>query len=261
MMGAMRLVSVQRGYDPRQFVLVAFGGAGPLHANALAQALNIPTVLIPPSPGIASALGMLMTDIQHAFVATRRQVLSSLQPQALEVLFREFETEGETMLAREGIAPQQHHLLRSIDLRYQGQSHELSVSVPAGPLTPQHLHDLQEQFHAAHVRAYGYDAREDAVELVNIRLTAVGSSPKPRFPTLSEGSAEVTHAVKAQRPVWFSETAGFTDCPVVDRSRLLWGNVIPGPAVVEELDATALIHPGYQATVDQHGNLVLRRSV
>jgi N-methylhydantoinase A len=204
---------------------------------------------------------MLMTDIQHAFVATRRQVLSSLQPQALEVLFREFETEGETMLAREGIAPQQHHLLRSIDLRYQGQSHELSVSVPAGPLTPQHLHDLQEQFHAAHVRAYGYDAREDAVELVNIRLTAVGSSPKPRFPTLSEGSAEVTHAVKAQRPVWFSETAGFTDCPVVDRSRLLWGNVIPGPAVVEELDATALIHPGYQATVDQHGNLVLRRSV
>jgi N-methylhydantoinase A len=261
MMGAMRLVSVQRGYDPRQFVLVAFGGAGPLHANALAQALNIPTVLIPPSPGIASALGMLMTDIQHAFVATRRQVLSNLQPQALAALFHEFETEGETMLTREGIAPQQRRLLRSIDLRYQGQSHELSVSVPAGSLTPQHLHDLQEQFHAVHARTYGYDARDDAVELVNIRLTAVGISPKPRFPTLLQGSAEVTQAVKAQRPVWFSEIAGFTDCLVVDRSRLLWGNVIPGPAVVEELDATTLIHPGYQAAVDQHGNLALRRSV
>jgi N-methylhydantoinase A len=152
-------------------------------------------------------------------------------------------------------------LLRSIDLRYHGQSHELSVSVPAGPLTPQHLHDLQEQFHAAHARAYGYDAREDAVELVNIRLTAVGISPKPRFPTLSQGSAEITQAVKAKRPVWFSDTASFLDCTVIDRALLLYGNVVHGPAVVEELDATTLIHPGYQATVDQHGNLVVRRSV
>src|SRR5262244_3824681 len=120
MIGAMRLISVQRGYDPRSFVLVAFGGAGPLHANALARDLAIPTVLIPPSPGIASALGMLMTDIKHEFVTTRRQVLAQLQPAALDTLFADFAAQGEAILAREGVAAAQRRLLRSVDLRYHG---------------------------------------------------------------------------------------------------------------------------------------------
>jgi N-methylhydantoinase A len=259
MIGAMRLISVQRGYDPRSFVLVAFGGAGPLHANALAHDLDIPTVLIPPSPGIASALGMLMTDIRHEFVATRRQVLARLQPHTLDALFADFAAQGEALLAREGVAAAQRRLLRSVDLRYQGQSHELSVAVPSGLLTPQVLTQLHEQFHAAHARAYGYNAREDAIELVNIRLTALGISPKPRLPALPKGSSDPTEARKGQRPVWFSETGGFTLCPVFDRTRLCWGNVVPGPAVIEELDATTLVHPGYEATVDQHGNLLLHR--
>ena len=259
MIGAMRLLSVQRGYDPRSFVLVAFGGAGPLHANALARDLDIPTVLIPPSPGIASALGMLMTDIKHEFVTTRRQVLSGLQPHTLDALFADFAVQGEALLAREGVAAAQRRLLRSIDLRYQGQSHELSVAVPSGPLTPQALTQLHEQFHAAHARAYGYDAREDAIELVNIRLTALGVSPKPRLPALPQGSSDPSEARKGQRPVWFSETGGFTSCPILDRVRLRWDNVVPGPAVIEELDATTLVHPGYQAAVDQYGNLLMRR--
>ena len=259
MIGAMRLISVQRGYDPRAFVLVAFGGAGPLHANALARDLDIPTVLIPPSPGIASALGMLMTDIKHEFVTTRRQVLARLQPHILDTLFADFATQGDALLAREGVAVPQRRLLRSVDLRYQGQSHELSVAMPAGALTSEGLTQLHEQFHAAHARAYGYDAREDAIELVNIRLTALGISPKPRLPELPRGSSDPTEAQKGQRPVWFSETAGFTSCPVLDRTRLRWQNVVSGPAVIEELDATTLLHPGYQAVVDQYGNLVLRR--
>jgi len=259
MIGAMRLISVQRGYDPRSFVLVAFGGAGPLHANALARDLDIPTVLIPPSPGIASALGMLMTDIKHEFVTTRRQVLSRLQPHTLDALFADFAAQGEALLAREGVATAQRRLLRSVDLRYQGQSHELSVAVPSGALTPQTLAQLHEQFHAAHARAYGYDAREDAIELVNIRLTALGVSRKPRLPELPQGSSDPTEARKGQRPVWFSETGGFTACPVLDRARLRWGNVVSGPAVIEELDATTLVHPGYQAAVDQYGNLLVRR--
>ena len=153
----------------------------------------------------------------------------------------------------------QRRLLRSVDLRYQGQSHELSVAMPSGALTSEALTQLHEQFHAAHARAYGYDAREDAVELVNIRLTALGMSPKPRLPELPRGSSDPTEAQKGQRPVWFSETAGFTSCPVLDRTRLRWDNVVSGPAVIEELDATTLVHPGYQAVVDQYGNLVLRR--
>jgi N-methylhydantoinase A len=259
MMGAIRLISVQRGYDPRHFVLVAFGGAGPLHANALARELGIPTILIPPSPGIASALGMLMTDLTHEFVATRRQLLANLEPPALVALFGNYEAQGDDVLAAEGVAPAQRRLVRTVDLRYRGQSHELPVTVPAGTLTAEDLECIQEQFHAAHTRAYGYAAREDPVELVNVRLTAIGISPKPRLKALPKGTGDFQAAVKGHRPVWFSETAGFTSCPIVDRYRLRWGDVVPGPAVIEELDSTTVVHPDDEAQVDQYGNLLLRR--
>lgn len=258
MIAAMRLISIQRGYDPRDFVLVAFGGAGPLHANALARELGIPTILIPPSPGIASALGMLMTDIKHEFVATRRHILSDLKPAALDALFADFVIQGEALLEREGVISHQRRMLRSVDLRYRGQSHELSVTLPSGPLTQEHLTTLHEQFHATHARAYGYAAPEDAIELVNLRLTALGVSPKPRLQALPRGSGDITPAVKGQRDVWFSNTADFLPCAIVDRTLLRWGDVVPGPAVIEELDATTLVHPGYQASVDQHGNLLLQ---
>jgi N-methylhydantoinase A/oxoprolinase/acetone carboxylase beta subunit len=150
----------------------------------------------------------------------------------------------------------QRRLLHSVDLRHQGQSHELSVAVPSGALT---LAQLHEQFHAAHARSYGYDAREDAIELVNLRLTALGVSPKPRLPELPQGSPDPGEAQKGQRPVWFSETSGFTACPILDRAHLCWGNIVLGPAVIQGLDATTLVHPGYQAAVDQYGNLLLRQ--
>jgi N-methylhydantoinase A len=259
MMGAIRLISVQRGYDPRDFVLVAFGGAGPLHANALARELGIPTILIPPSPGIASALGMLMTDLTHEFVATRRQLLADLEPPALVALFSNYEAQGDDVLAAEGVAPAQRRLVRAVDLRYRGQSHELPVTVPAGTLTAADLECIREQFHAAHTRAYGYAAREDPVELVNVRLTAIGVSPKPRLKALPEGTGDYQAAMKGHRPVWFGETAGFTSCPIVDRYHLRWGDVVPGPAVIEELDSTTVVHPDHEVEVDQHGNLLLRR--
>jgi N-methylhydantoinase A len=259
MMAAMRLISIQRGYDPRDFILVAFGGAGPLHANALARELDIPTILIPPSPGIASALGMLMTDIKHEFVATRRHVVSQLEPATLAALFDDFMAQGVALLAAEGLAAAQQRMLRSVDLRYKGQSHELPIPVPTGALTSGHLDTLQQQFHQAHTQAYGYAAPEDPIELINVRLTVLGLSPKPRLQALPQGSGDISAAVKGQRQVWFSESAGFLPCPIVDRLRLRWGDVIPGPAVIEELDATTVVHPGYQAQVDQHGNLLLRR--
>jgi N-methylhydantoinase A len=257
MIGAMRLVSVQRGYDPRDFVLVAFGGAGPLHANAMARALGIPKVLVPPSPGIASAIGLLMTDVKHEFAATRRQTLAGLTPAALEALFDDFAARGNTLLEREGVAAAQRRMTRSADLRYRGQSHELTVPVPSGPLAPTDLDRLAEQFHAAHERAYGYAAREDAIELVTVRLTAIGVSPRPRRAPLARRRGDDPRAVKGRRPVWFAEAAGFIPCAVVDRARLCWGDVVPGPAVIEELDSTSLVHPGYRADVDEVGNLLL----
>jgi N-methylhydantoinase A len=240
-------------------VLVAFGGAGPLHANALARQLGIPIVLIPPSPGVASALGMLLTDLKHEFVATRRQLLAHLHPSALAALFSDYEAQGDDLLAREGVAPAARHLLRTLDLRYRGHSHELTLTVPGGALTAQDVERLQEQFHEAHARAYGYAAHDDLVELVNVRLTAIGVSPKPRLKALPQGTGDIQVAVKAQRPVWFSEVCGYVSCSIVDRYRLCWGDVVHGPAVIEELDATTVVHPDYEALVDQQGNLLLRR--
>jgi len=258
MIGAMRLVSVQRGYDPRDFVLVAFGGAGPLHANALARELGIPTVLVPPSPGIASAVGMLVTDIRHEFVATRRLRLDSLTPAALDALFTEFAAEGDARLTRDGVPTTDRRTLRSADLRYHGQSFELSVTVPPGPLAAADVDRLRAEFHASHERAYGYAAPDDPVELVNVRLAAVGVTPKPRRAPLREGGPSAAAAVKGRRDVWFAETNGFRETVVLDRAKLLPGNVIAGPAIIEEHDASTLVHPGWTATVDEHANLVLR---
>jgi len=257
MIAAMRLVSVQRGYDPRDFVLVAFGGAGPLHANALARELGIPTVLVPPSPGIASALGMLATDIRHEFVATRRLRLDGLAPAALEALFADFVAEGEARLIRDGVPLADRRMQRSADLRYHGQSFELPVTVPPGPLSAADVVRLREQFHAMHERAYGYAAPEDTVELVNVRLAAVGVTPKPRRAPLPVGGPAATTARKGQREIWFAEAGGFQSTLVFDRGKLLRGNVLAGPAIIEEPDASTLVHPGWTATVDEYGNLVL----
>src|SRR5262244_3388817 len=204
MIGAMRLVSVQRGYDPREFVLVAFGGAGPLHANALARELGIPAVLVPPSPGIVSAIGMLGTDLRHEFVATRRLRFDALAPTALDAFFADFAAEGDARLTRDGVALANRRMLRSVDLRYHGQSFELPIAVPPGTLTTTDITRLRTEFDAAHERAYGYAAPEDAVELVNVRLAAIGVTPRPRRAPLAEGSRDPAAALKGQRDVWFT---------------------------------------------------------
>src|SRR5207247_250943 len=149
-------------------------GAGPLHANALAREPGIPAVLVPPNPGIASAVGMLMTDLRHEFVTTRRVRLDALTPEALESLFADFLVEGSARLDRDGVPASDRQMLRSVDLRYHGQSFELSIAVPAGSLTVADVERLRAEFDAAHERAYGYAAPEDAVELVNVRLAAIG---------------------------------------------------------------------------------------
>jgi len=256
MIGAMRLVSVQRGYDPRDFVLVAFGGAGPLHANALARDLGIPAVLVPPNPGIASAVGMLMTDLRHEFVTTRRLRLDALTPATLEALFVEFMKEGAARLDRDGVPAADRRMLRSVDLRYHGQSFELPIAVPPGALTAADIARLRGEFDAAHERAYGYAAPEDAVELVNVRLAAIGVTPRPRREPLPAGGRDAAGALKSRREVWFAE--GWRKTGVFDRTKLRSGNVVAGPAIVEEHDASTLVHPGWEATVDQHGNLLLR---
>ena len=172
---------------------------------------------------------MLVTDIRHEFVATRRLRLDGLAPAALEALFADFVAEGEARLTRDGVPLADRRMLRSADLRYHGQSFELPVTVPPGALSAADVARLRDEFHAMHERAYGYAAPEDPVELVNVRLAAVGVTPKPRRAPLPEGGPAATPALKGRRDVWFAEAGGFRPTLVLDRGKLLRGNVIDGP--------------------------------
>lgn len=257
MMAAMRLISVQRGYDPREFVLVAFGGAGPLHANSLAEVMGLPTVLIPPSPGVASAVGLLMTDIKHEFVATRRQLLDAVQAREISAEFQTFEDNASRLLGDEREDWLSVSLLRTMDLRYRGQSHELQVTPPGGELGDADLARARTQFEEAHQRAYGYVAPDDPIELVNIRLTAIGKLSELARKTVESGSGDSSGAVRGERKIWLKEAGREENCPVYDRYQLRAGDMLAGLALIEEMDSTTMVLPGYQAIVDQHGNLVL----
>ena len=255
MVNALRLVSVQRGYDPRDFALVAFGGAGPAHANRLAALTEIPVAIIPQSPGTASALGLLVTDLKHDYATTHIQRLDQVVPQALEQTFRELETQGRETLGREGMAEAAMDFRRQVDLRYVGQSHELTLPLTTEALGPAQLEQLLEQFHRTHDRAYGFSAPGEDVELVSVRLSAIGQIAKPALAPLAKATGEAT--AKGHRPVYFAESEGFVDCPVYDRYALGAGAVVQGPAIVEEIDSTTVVHPHYQVRVDEVGQMVL----
>jgi N-methylhydantoinase A len=257
MVNALRLVSVQRGYDPRDFVLVAFGGAGPVHANRLAAETEIATTLIPPGPGLFSALGLLVSDLKHDYSAAVMRRADRLDLTALAATLERLKAEGRTALAREGISPQDMVLQNHADLRYVGQSFELTIPLPGGVLGPETVARTLEHFHREHERAYGYNAPEEPVEWVNVRLTALGRIAKPGLRECpATGDAQA--ARKPSRSVYFAEAKGTVACPVYDRYLLGAGAILEGPAIVEELDSTTVIHPGYRGQVDRFGNLLLK---
>jgi N-methylhydantoinase A len=247
MVNALHLISVQRGYDPREFLLVGFGGAGPVHANALARDAEMPAVLVPPSPGIFSATGLLTTDLKRDAARTVMRRLESLPPDEAESVFGELEAQGAADLAAEGVAADAIEFVRQIDMRYVGQSYELTI--PAGEA-------LIERFHAEHDRVYGFAAPEEPVECVSLRLTTVGRIAKPPVRNLEPGEAPEP---KEHRQVYFAEAGGYVDCPIYDRYALPAGAHVIGPSVIEEFDSTTVLHPGYTVGVDTHGNLLIER--
>ena len=256
MVGALRRISVQRGHDPRDFILVAFGGAGPVHANRLAAELDIPTVLVPMSPGTTSAMGLLVTDVKHDYSATLVQRADRLDVALVNRRYREMEEQGEKALLAEGTGPASIAFERQIDMRYVGQSYELSIPFGDGK-GEDGLDAMLEDFHAEHERAYGFTAPGEPVEFVTLRLTAVGRIAKPKLPALPAGSGDVEAARRTVRQVYFAEASGFVDCPSYDRYRLAAGDVVEGPAIVEEMDSTTVIHPGFRGEVDRYGNLLI----
>ena len=265
MVGAIRLISVQRGFDPREFTLVAFGGAGPMHANALARELEIPRVLVPMSPGVTSALGLLVTDIKHDYAQAHIEETAALDFERVNRVYRDFEEKARQVLAGEGVAQENIAFTRSLDMRYIGQSWELRVDCPAGrELQRGDEALLNAAFFKVHERAYGYAATSEPTEVVSLRFTATGRIRRPRLRELERagesGPGAIQDAIKGEREVYFAETGGKVPARVYDRYRLRWGNRIAGPAIVEEIDSTVVIHPGYSAAADRYGNLSIEQS-
>jgi N-methylhydantoinase A len=244
---AIKVISVERGFDPREFTLFSFGGAGGLHAAYLARGLNMPRVLVPSNPGILSACGMLMADVIKDYSQTVMLGQDQVGGAVLDDLFAPLETQGREELGQEGIAADRIVLERYLDMRYRGQSYELMVPCTA---------DVLEGFHRLHEKTYGYSNRNKEIEIVNIRLRALGKPDKPVFPELSPaGEAPPPEAAIDRRPVVFDQRPEQTR--IIAREKLQRGNRVAGPAILVEYSSTIVVPPFAAAQVDAFGNLLM----
>jgi N-methylhydantoinase A len=253
----LRIVSVERGYDPRLFILVAFGGAGPMHACSLAEELEIDEIVIPPSPGMFSALGLLTSDLFHDLSRALITRVEMADARGVESLFEEMEAEGREILFSEEIRPEEMRLRRQMDLRYYGQSYEITVDYPEGALKDR-IHRAVKSFHRRHWEIYGYSDEGEPVELVNLRLRAVGMIRKPELKEVSLGSGRPSPEVV--RSVYFEGLDKWVKTLIFHRGDLGSGSVFKGPAIVEQYDSTTVVPPGWDAKVGRLGVLNLRRS-
>jgi N-methylhydantoinase A len=254
---ALKIVSVQRGHDPRDFSLAAFGGAGPLHATALAEELGIGTVVCPPIPGAFSALGLVGTDLRRDYVRTVYTTAATADPSVLEAAFRAMEAEGSHMLERASINAGRRRFDRSVDARYAGQSYELNVPIASGAVDTAAIGGIAEAFHIRHAQTYGHDNRAEPVQFVSLRVAAIGIIPP--LTIRQQPAAAGTRSAKPPREVWFRST-GTIAAQVHDRARMAEGAVVHGPAVVESLESTILIPPGWQARMDSDGFILMART-
>jgi N-methylhydantoinase A len=254
---AIRVISVQRGHDPRDYTLVAFGGAGPLHAARLAKELDISRILVPRSPGILCAMGLLLTDLRADFATTELQALTRNALTPMTSAFRRLSAQAQTWFEAERIPPGGRRITRTVDMRYAGQNYELPVALPDGEFGAGTLEDLAYGFAAAHERMYGFTADDEPIQLVTYRLEASGIVPKAALEAEAEVGADTSAAITGEREVWLPEADGFARCSVYDRDRLRHGNRFTGPAIVEQMDATTVVLPGMTARIDAYRNLIL----
>jgi N-methylhydantoinase A len=255
MIGAVRVISVEQGEDPREFALVAFGGAGPLHAADIARSMGITRVIVPPRPGLMSALGLLHAEVRGDFSLTRlvRAAPSSLG--AINAGFAQLRAQGEAWVEGEVGPSAQPSYAWSADLRYVGQNFELILPLASGNVFPNSLEQLLQSFHARHREFYGYDMPTQPVEIVNLRLVvSAARAVPPAEPAASGGNA--VRALAETRNVWFAET-GFTTTPVYRRELLPAGTQFDGPLIVEQMDATTIVPPRAQFSVYASGSMML----
>ena len=254
MVRAIRAVSVERGHDPRNFALLPFGGAGPLHATDVAKSLGIRRSLVPFAPGILCAQGLIVSDLRETFVRTAVTALNDGRMTDVSARIKELKAQADDWFDAEGVDKTSRHIDVVLDARYVGQNFELAIGLgSAEPLPPPDA--IKQRFFAEHERAYGFHNPADRIEIVNFRLIAVG---KLRQPGARPADARKTGKAEpaSHRKVWFAADAA-QDTPVYDRATLLPGDTIAGPAVIEQLDSTTLLFPGDRAAVDPYLNLIV----
>jgi N-methylhydantoinase A len=257
MANAVRQVTLHRGLDPRDFTLFAYGGGGPLHAAAVARELAIRTVIIPQAPGLFSALGMLLADLRRDYVQTLFARLGTLDLADLEARFQALEAEGQAALVASGISTDRVVFERAADMRYVGQEHTVAVRLPARVGEESDRAVIKRLFDEAHQLRYSHSAPDESADVVSLRVSAIGQLNKPRLPRIQPGTPEpASAAYTGSRPIVFGGL-GERETAVYNRAELQWGNVIQGPAVIEEAASTTVVEPGDRVTVNQFGHLIM----
>ena len=252
---AIRKISLERGYDPRLFTLVPFGGAGPMHACELAQELGIPRILVPSNPGILSALGVAIADIVKDYSRTVMLRGADLDRSRIDEEFQGMEGQARTEMAGEGLDVDKMAARRFLDVRYVGQSFELTVDYPSRPTKTDLAKVIGDNFYKAHLRRFGYADRAEPVEVVNLRLKLEVAMEKPSVQPQSTGAADSAHALIGEAEVVFQE--GALASPLYQRDQLTCGNTVSGPALIIQMDSTTVLTPGWDGVVDPFGNLLL----
>ncbi|GLQ80953.1 hydantoinase [Mesorhizobium huakuii] len=255
MAGAIRMVSVSRGHDPRDFALFAFGGAGPLHATALARELGLPRVLVPARPGITNALGCVVADLRHDFVNTINQPVAVLDEIQLHQVLERHRNEGEELIAKEAVKPETIRVTHSADMQFVGQTHIINVPLPSSTVTRQ---ELQALFEKAYFARFKVELPEIRANLVNLNTSVTGVRPAIDLSRLIDPAGRATTLDEARReirPVWYA--GQWHDTPVYAREKLPLDAVIDGPAILEQMDATTVLEPGDRACCDADGNIII----
>ncbi len=252
----LREMTIARGRDPRDFTLVAFGGAGPLVAAYVAREIGLELAVIPPAPGNFSAVGLLLADVVHDAMRTYTVALAEADPERVESLLEEMSRDLAQNLDRQGVGEDSRRFELGADLRYTGQFHVINVPVSTAPGNGASFEGLARAFHEEHQRLFTYHLPEEPLELVNLRVRAVGALGRPALPRAGPGDA--SSALRGTRQVYFREEGGRVDCRIYHRRGLGTGASLTGPAIVEETTSTTLVPPGYQASVDDYGNILIR---
>jgi N-methylhydantoinase A/oxoprolinase/acetone carboxylase beta subunit len=255
--------SVRKGYDPRDFALVAEGGAGPLFAAQIALEVGTPWVLVPPHPGITSAMGLLATDMVYEYASTAYQRLSQLDAASLQRQFEELEEQARVQLEQDGVPPESMLVQRVADCRYLGQGYELRVDVDSGAIDDAWAERIRASFHDIHEREYSRRFEDSDIEVPNIRVRGIGLMPRLDTPAAERGTESPEAALRDEREAWFRLRGEFARVPTrfYDRSALRAGNRLEGPAIVHQYDSTTVIPPGVSAHVDAFGNIVIATGV